>query len=70
MIIIGENSIFTYRQYLATDHSLTHIEKIKYATAARLQPKLMTAFAAIMALAPLALGIGAGAQLYQREPLQ
>ncbi|MGV8993551.1 MAG: efflux RND transporter permease subunit [Flavobacterium sp.] len=63
--IIGENSIFTYRQYLESDASLTHIQKIEYAIAARLRPKLMTAFAAIMALAPLALGIGAGAQLHQ-----
>ena len=63
--IIGENSIFTYRQYLESDASLTHIEKIEYAIAARLRPKLMTGFAAIMALAPLALGIGAGAQLHQ-----
>tara|TARA_R110002049_G_scaffold58477_1_gene158977 strand:- start:108 stop:3104 length:2997 start_codon:yes stop_codon:yes gene_type:complete len=63
--IIGENSIFTYRQYLECDSSLSHIEKIEYSIAARLRPKLMTAFAAIMALIPLALGIGAGAQLHQ-----
>ena len=63
--IIGENSIFTYRQYQESDTSLTHIEKIEYSIAARLRPKLMTAFAAIMALTPLALGIGAGAQLHQ-----
>jgi len=63
--IIGENSIFTYRQYQESDASLSHIEKIEYSIAARLRPKLMTAFAAIMALAPLALGIGAGAQLHQ-----
>ncbi|RXJ51336.1 efflux RND transporter permease subunit [Gelidibacter gilvus] len=63
--IIGENSIFTYRQYQESDASLSHIEKIEYAIAARLRPKLMTAFAAIMALTPLALGIGAGAQLHQ-----
>ncbi len=63
--IIGENSIFTYRQYQEGDASLTHIEKIEYSIAARLRPKLMTAFAAIMALTPLALGIGAGAQLHQ-----
>ncbi|MCK7591349.1 efflux RND transporter permease subunit [Subsaxibacter sp. CAU 1640] len=63
--IIGENSIFTYRQYQESDASLTHIQKIEYSIAARLRPKLMTAFAAIMALTPLALGIGAGAQLHQ-----
>ena len=65
--IIGENSIFTYRQYQECNISLSHIEKIEYSIAARLRPKLMTAFAAVMALIPLALGIGAGAQL--RQPL-
>lgn len=63
--IIGENSIFTYRQYQESDGSLSHEEKIEYSIAARLRPKLMTAFAAVMALIPLALGIGAGAQLHQ-----
>jgi len=63
--IIGENSIFTYRQYQDTKESLSHIEKIEYSIAVRLRPKLMTAFAAIMALTPLALGIGAGAQMHQ-----
>ncbi|TLP70699.1 efflux RND transporter permease subunit [Maribacter sp. ACAM166] len=63
--IIGENSIFTYRQYQESDASLSHVEKIEYSIAARLRPKLMTAFAAFMALIPLALGIGAGAQLHQ-----
>lgn len=63
--IIGENSIFTYRQYQECDSTLSHVEKIEYSIAARLRPKLMTALAAIMALAPLALGIGAGAQLHQ-----
>ena len=63
--IIGENSIFTYRQYQESDVSLSHEEKIEYSIAARLRPKLMTAFAAVMALIPLALGIGAGAQLHQ-----
>ena len=63
--IIGENSIFTYRQYQESDVSLNHVEKIEYSIAARLRPKLMTAFAAVMALIPLALGIGAGAQLHQ-----
>ena len=63
--IIGENAIFTYRQYQEADEVLLHSKKIEYAIAARLRPKLMTAFAAIMALIPLALGIGAGAQLHQ-----
>ena len=63
--IIGENSIFTYRQYEEFEAGRTHEEKIEYAIAARLRPKLMTAFAAIMALLPLALGLGTGAQLHQ-----
>lgn len=63
--IIGENSIFTYRQYQEIDEDKSHKEKIEYSIAARLRPKLMTAFAAIMALIPLALGFGAGAQLHQ-----
>ena len=63
--IIGENAIFTYRQYQESDPDLSHAQKIEFAIATRLRPKLMTAFAAIMALMPLALGIGTGAQLHQ-----
>ena len=63
--IIGENAIFTYRQYNEVDQAMSHEKKIEYAIAARLRPKLMTAFAAIMALIPLAVGFGAGAQLHQ-----
>ena len=63
--IIGENAIFTYRQYQDSDVSLNHLEKIEYSIAVRLRPKLMTAFAAITALLPLAFGIGTGAQLHQ-----
>lgn len=63
--IIGENSIFTYRQYQECDASMSHLQKIEYSIAQRLRPKLMTATAAVMALIPLALGIGAGAQLHQ-----
>lgn len=63
--IIGENAIFTYRQYIGNNTSLGKIEKIEHSIAARLRPILMTVFAAIMALTPLALGIGAGAQLHQ-----
>lgn len=63
--IIGENAIFTYRQYQECDDSFSYLQKIEYSIAQRLRPKLMTATAAIMALIPLALGIGAGAQLHQ-----
>ena len=63
--IIGENSIFTYQQYLQAKLTMNTEQSIVFAISARLRPKLMTAFGAIMALLPLALGIGAGAQLHQ-----
>jgi multidrug efflux pump subunit AcrB len=40
-------------------------EAIIFSISTRLRPKLMTALGAIIALMPLALGIGAGAQLHQ-----
>jgi cobalt-zinc-cadmium resistance protein CzcA len=63
--IIGENAIFTYQQYLQAKLTMDTQRSIVYAISARLRPKLMTAFGAIIALLPLALGIGAGAQLHQ-----
>ena len=63
--IIGENAIFTYQQYLQAKLIMDTKQSIVFAISARLRPKLMTAFSAIMALLPLALGIGAGAQLHQ-----
>lgn len=63
--IIGENAIFTYQQYLHAKLTMGTKESIVFAISARLRPKLMTAFGAIIALLPLALGIGAGAQLHQ-----
>ena len=63
--IIGENAIFTYQQYLEAKLTMDTKQSIVFAISARLRPKLMTAFGAIMALLPLALGIGAGAQLHQ-----
>ncbi|MGH2648663.1 MAG: efflux RND transporter permease subunit, partial [Ginsengibacter sp.] len=63
--IIGENSIFTYLQFKETLHERSVDDSIVYAISTRLRPKLMTAFGAIIALMPLALGIGAGAQLHQ-----
>ncbi len=38
---------------------------VVYAISTRLRPKLMTALGAIIALMPIALGIGTGAQLHQ-----
>lgn len=63
--IIGENSIFTFQQFSNTLKTNSPEDAIIYAISTRLRPKLMTAFGAIIALMPLALGIGTGAQLHQ-----
>jgi Cu/Ag efflux pump CusA len=64
--IIGENAIFTYLQFREYLKENSHVdESIIYSISTRLRPKLMTAIGAIMALMPLALGIGTGAQLHQ-----
>ena len=63
--IIGENAIFTYWQYLEALKSMNKEDSINFSIATRLRPKLMTACGAIIALLPLALGIGAGAELHQ-----
>ena len=70
--IIGENAIFTFLQF--KERALENADKgvengvdeaIVFSISTRLRPKLMTAIGAIIALMPLALGIGAGAQLHQ-----
>lgn len=63
--IIAENAIFTYHQYETGLLEWTAEQSIVHAIAARLRPKLMTATGAIIALLPLALGLGTGAQLHQ-----
>jgi multidrug efflux pump subunit AcrB len=63
--IIGENSIFTYLQYNEARKISSKDEAIVYSISTRLRPKLMTALGAIVALFPLALGIGTGAQMHQ-----
>jgi CzcA family heavy metal efflux pump len=64
--IIGENAIFTYLQFRESYKESKNIDDaIIYSISTRLRPKLMTALGAIIALMPLALGIGAGAQLHQ-----
>jgi len=73
--IIGENAIFTFLQFkqralenmCAVDADIHQCinEAIIFSISTRLRPKLMTAIGAIVALMPLALGIGAGAQLHQ-----
>jgi len=62
--IIGENSIFTIQQYLSELKS-GKSNSLVLAVSARLRPNLMTALGAIVALSPLALGIGTGAQMHQ-----
>jgi multidrug efflux pump subunit AcrB len=63
--IIGENAIFTFMQFRDSLQDKSVDDAIIYAISTRLRPKLMTALGAIIALMPLALGIGAGAQLHQ-----
>ena len=64
--IIGENAIFTYLQFRESFRENRNVdESIVYSISTRLRPKLMTALGAIIALMPLALGIGTGAQLHQ-----
>ncbi|WP_183557269.1 efflux RND transporter permease subunit [Mucilaginibacter sp. SP1R1] len=63
--IIGENAIFTFLQFKESALSNTIDDAVNYAISTRLRPKLMTALGAIIALLPLALGIGTGAQLHQ-----
>ena len=63
--IIGENAIFTFLQFRESLQTKSIDDSIVYSISTRLRPKLMTALGAIIALLPLALGIGTGAQLHQ-----
>jgi CzcA family heavy metal efflux pump len=63
--IIGENAIFTFLQYNDARKLKGVEESIVFAISTRLRPKLMTALGAIVALSPIALGIGTGAQMHQ-----
>jgi CzcA family heavy metal efflux pump len=64
--IIGENAIFTFLQFKESlKVSNDSDQAIIYSISTRLRPKLMTALGAIIALLPIALGIGTGAQLHQ-----
>ena len=63
--IIGENAIFTFQQFMTNRANGSVDESLVYAISTRLRPKLMTALGAIIALLPLAIGIGTGAQMNQ-----
>jgi CzcA family heavy metal efflux pump len=63
--IIGENAIFTFQQFTTNRLTGTVDESLVYAISTRLRPKLMTALGAIIALMPLAIGVGTGAQMHQ-----
>jgi multidrug efflux pump subunit AcrB len=69
--IIAENAIFTVNQFFFNmkDSNGNVEESVNYALALRIRPKLMTAIGAILALIPLALGIGMGAQLQQAQAI-
>lgn len=64
--IVAENSIFIvhYAETLRKNGA-SHRESLIEAATIRFRPIIMTALAAILALLPLALGIGAGAQMQQ-----
>lgn len=64
--IIAENAIFTVWQYRINRRGGGSVtQAVDYAIALRIRPKLMTAIGAVLALMPLALGIGIGAQMQQ-----
>jgi CzcA family heavy metal efflux pump len=64
--IISENAIFTFLQFRATFRETANIhQSLVYSISTRLRPKLMTAMGAIIALLPLAIGFGTGAELHQ-----
>ena len=63
--IVGENAIFTFLQFNEARREMNVDSAIVNTISTRLRPNLMTALGAIVALMPIALGIGTGAQLHQ-----
>ena len=64
--IISENAIFTFLQFRETFKLDRNVDQsLIYSISTRLRPKLMTALGAIIALLPLAIGVGTGSELHQ-----
>lgn len=63
--IIGENAIFTVHKFLSELKNKKLSVALSRSVSARLRPALMTVLSAIVALIPLALGLGTGAQMHQ-----
>jgi CzcA family heavy metal efflux pump len=65
--IIGENAVFTFQQFMTNRKKGNVDDSLVFAISTRLRPKLMTALGAIIALIPLAVAAGTGAQM--QKPL-
>ena len=63
--IIGENAIFSVRQFNLYHANEQVLPSLINSSSERFRPILMTALGAVIALIPLALGIGAGATMHQ-----
>jgi CzcA family heavy metal efflux pump len=63
--IVTEVAIFYYSEYHEIDHTTAPVERFILAGQNRMRPIAMTTLAAILALMPLALGIGQGAAMEQ-----
>jgi CzcA family heavy metal efflux pump len=63
--IIGENAIFTFQQFAESREKEGVKDALVFAISTRLRPKIMTALCAIIALSPLAFGVGTGATLHR-----
>jgi Cu/Ag efflux pump CusA len=63
--IIAENAAFTFHQFKIFLNDYSAGDAILKAISIRLRPNLMTALGAIIALMPLSLALGTGAQLHQ-----
>jgi CzcA family heavy metal efflux pump len=61
--IVTEVSIFYFSEYQTLDPDIPPFERLIRAGANRMRPIAMTTFAAILALLPLALGLGRGAAM-------